>query len=46
MQPVLYVAYKNDKNSKVVFWLCFLSVYYIMLKFWEKNPTYINVLKQ
>lgn len=32
MQPALYDTYKNDKNSKVVFWLCFLSIYYIMVK--------------
>lgn len=32
MQPVLYAIYKNDKNSKVGFWLCFSSIYYIILK--------------
>lgn len=42
MQPVLYATYKNDKNSKVVSWLCFSSTYYIMLK--EKSA-YLNILK-
>lgn len=32
MQPALYDTYKNDENSKVVFWLCFSSIYYTMNK--------------
>lgn len=32
MQPALYDTYKNDENSEVVFWLCFSSIYYIMVK--------------